>query len=94
MKQLQVNNNEIDVSDIEQTQSMKLQWRFFYRAERGLYFQDKQQNIWRLSMADFSLEKVGHYDENTLLMTDIDPQQGRYLSDAFKRKVRDFAFID
>ena len=94
LKQLQVNNNEIDVSDIERTQSMKLQWRFFYRAEHGLYFQDKQQNIWRLSMADLSLEKVGHYDENTLLMTDIDPQQGRYLSDAFKRKVRDFAFID
>ena len=94
LKRLQVNNNEIDVSDIEQTQSKKLQWRFFYRADQDLYFQDKQQNIWRLSMADLSLEKVGHYDENTLLMTDIDPQQGRYLSDAFKRKVRNFAFID
>ncbi|WP_435275507.1 winged helix-turn-helix domain-containing protein [Psychrobium sp. nBUS_13] len=94
LKKLHVNNNEIDVSDIEQTQSMKLQWRFFYRADHSLYFQDKQQNIWRLSMADLGLEKVGHYDENTLLMTDIDPQQSRYLSDAFKRKVRDFAFIN
>ncbi len=94
LKKLQLSNNELEISDIDKTRPLKLQWRFFYRADYGLYFQDKHQNIWRWSNADLSLEKVGHYDEKTLLMTDIAPQQGRFLSDVFKRKVRDFAFID
>lgn len=76
------------------TKDMKLQWRFIIGTDSGIYFQDKQQNIWRLSSDFLIIKRVGHYDENTLLMTDVDAKTGRFLSDAFMRNIRDFALLD
>lgn len=79
---------------VQLTKDLKLQWRFIIGADEGIYFQDKQQNIWRLSSDLLTIKRVGHYDESTLLMTDVDAKTGRFLSDAFKRNIRDFVLLD
>ena len=74
------------VHKIEPLSQIKLQWRYFYKPDRNgesaLYFQDKQQNIWRYSLAN-NAEIVGHFDENALFMTDFSAIKMTMLSDNF-----------
>jgi len=78
---------------IQQFKDTIIQWRYFWRQDNNqkhaLYFQDKQQNIWRYDPVDDTTKVVGHFDENALFMTDFSALKNTMLSDNFVAEKRD-----
>ncbi len=80
------------LSYIEKFKKITLQWRYFWRqdnkGEFALYFQDKQQNIWRYNPYNEEAEVVAQFDENALFMTDFSATKFTMLSDNFVAEKR------
>ena len=80
------------LSYIEKFKKTTLQWRYFWRqnnkGEFALYFQDKQQNIWRYNPYNEEAEVVAQFDENALFMTDFSATKFTMLSDNFVAEKR------
>ncbi len=67
---------------------LTLHWRYFWR-DNGLYFQDKQQNIWRYRPNTEQAEIVGRYDENSIFITDFSPAKESILTENFVGQRKD-----
>ena len=74
-----------------------IQWRYFWRknaAGNFLYFQDKKQNLWHYDVLNGNGTVIGHYDKNSLFMTDFDATNQRMLSDNFVAETKSLFYLN